>query len=201
MKGVGKIHKKPSRYNKSKYKGVTWHKTKNNWHVYINHYGKRKFVGTSTDEDEAGIIYNKAVDNLLNGNGYKNVIGIDNRDYGEDLLLKSEGLLMKEHPSGLFLVLENGVIARNIEGRIVECYQNKTSRGKRYSIVSLSLNGKQKHFYVHRLVAETFIPNPKSKPQVNHIDGNPSNNHYSNLEWCTNSENIQHAWDMGLIKK
>ena len=54
---------------------------------------------------------------------------------------------------------------------------------------------------VHRVVAQCFIPNPMRLPQVNHIDGNKLNNNASNLEWVTQSENIQHAYDNGLMSK
>lgn len=53
---------------------------------------------------------------------------------------------------------------------------------------------------VHQLVARAFVPAVKGKPFVNHIDGNPGNKHYANLEWCTQKENMVHAWRTGLCK-
>ena len=62
-----------------------------------------------------------------------------------------------------------------------------------YERVSLHKNNKDKRYLVHRLVAETFIPNPNNYPQVNHKDENKINNNVSNLEWCTPSYNINYG--------
>lgn len=70
-----------------------------------------------------------------------------------------------------------------------------------YKDVRLSKDGKTFTKLVHILTAEAFVPNVEVKPNVNHMDGNKLNNHFKNLSWVTHSENIQHAYDTGLIKK
>ena len=73
--------------------------------------------------------------------------------------------------------------------------------GKGYMCVCLRRDGQSYHLYIHRLVAESFIPNPDGYAVVNHIDGNKLNNSVDNLEWCSYAENNQHAYDMGLHKR
>lgn len=79
-----------------------------------------------------------------------------------------------------------------------------------YSVVNLCNNGKSYTHNIHRLVAESFLNPPteeqitwanstkKGKVQVNHIDGNKTNNNVENLEWCTGQENSKHAYNTGL---
>ena len=67
-----------------------------------------------------------------------------------------------------------------------------------YPRVALCRGGKIKHIYIHQPVAETFIPNPESKREANHINGVKTDNRVSNLEWVTSSENQRHAVETGL---
>ena len=83
---------------------------------------------------------------------------------------------------------------KNSKGIIMENYKYHKRNG--YIIVGLDKN----QYSLHRLIASTFLENPENKPVVNHIDGNKINNNLSNLEWCTVSENNQHAIDVGLKK-
>lgn len=69
-----------------------------------------------------------------------------------------------------------------------------------YQVVKLTKNGKTKDWFVHRLVAFAFLLRVCNKKYINHKDGNKQNNNVENLEWCTTSENIQHAFDTGLKK-
>jgi hypothetical protein len=84
-------------------------------------------------------------------------------------------------------------------GEIFSIYQN------RFLIKHLSNNGYHRvqmgnsKKSIHRLVASCWIPNPDNKPEVNHKDGNKLNNHASNLEWVTRSENAIHGFVNGLI--
>ena len=66
--------------------------------------------------------------------------------------------------------------------------------GNEYPSVTLTLNNIHKRFYIHKLVAMTFLPNPECKPQVNHKDRNKTNNHVENLEWVTAKENMKHLY-------
>jgi len=83
---------------------------------------------------------------------------------------------------------------RFVSGKILSPYKDRYG----YLMVSLFVHGKRKIHLVHRLVGLSFLKNMDNKPQINHIDGDKSNNCVSNLEWSTAKENIQHALKCGL---
>lgn len=91
-------------------------------------------------------------------------------------------------------------------GRIKSFYNNKmriikaSKRSDDYISVGLHKDGRSVTYYVHVLVADAFLPNLEGKPQINHIDGDKTNNRVENLVWVTGSENMNHAYKIGLAK-
>ena len=78
----------------------------------------------------------------------------------------------------------------------------KARRKRGYQTVALWKQGRgYVYLYVHRLVAEAFVPNPNGYKVVNHKDGNKSNNWADNLEWCTTKQNLRHAFLNGLTTR
>ena len=92
---------------------------------------------------------------------------------------------------GRLKISKDGQLYSMISNKILK--PHKMPNG--YIAYSIMMNNprKTKTEYLHRLLAETFIPNPDNKATVNHIDGNKENNSLDNLEWCTQSENNLHA--------
>lgn len=98
--------------------------------------------------------------------------------------------------NGIYEISSFGNVISNNFGKRKILKQSTMTSG--YKMVVLKKDGKQKSFSIHRLMAIAFLPNENNLPQVNHKDGNKLNNDLSNLEWCTQSQNIQHMYDSGL---
>jgi len=85
-------------------------------------------------------------------------------------------------------------------------WSDKSNRWLRFNIGKMGKGYKRTalgndKWLVHRLVALTWVKNPENKKHVNHKDGNTLNNHYTNIEWCTPKENIEHSWAIGTTKR
>lgn len=120
--------------------------------------------------------------------------------------MESEYFIPLKGYEELYIISNYGTI-KSIERRIKNRngYRKHRSRIMKaktdnhgYFRIGLTKDKKQKFYFVHRLVAETFIPNHNNYPVVNHIDGNKKNNYVQNLEWCTYQENTIHAFKIGL---
>lgn len=109
--------------------------------------------------------------------GYNNAYQIS--DKGRVKSLKRKVVAQKNHKT-YFTSIPEKIMSLNVNS-------------KGYHVVKLSVNGKYKSVYVHRLVANAYVPNPNGKPEVNHKDGVKTNNTPSNLEWTTRKENAHHA--------
>jgi len=90
-------------------------------------------------------------------------------------------------------VVSSEKMTRFQKGQISKQYDNRSG----YLNVSIPIDGKWTTKAVHRLVAQTFLPNPNGFPMVNHKDGNRANNHIDNLEFCTASYNAKYREEFG----
>ncbi len=102
---------------------------------------------------------------------------------------------------GLYEISSDGRV-RSLHKRNYHNILNTWDNGRGYLFCNLCKKGqKKKHGYIHKLVAGHFVDNPDTLNVVNHIDGDRSNNDYTNLEWCDQSHNMKHASEMNLIHK
>lgn len=90
---------------------------------------------------------------------------------------------------GLYSVSNLGNVRNDLTGRILKPSLNSRD----YKRVRLCKNAKTKNYFIHRLVAFAFIPNPDNLPVVNHLDEDRTNNRVDNLEWCTTKYNVNYG--------
>lgn len=97
---------------------------------------------------------------------------------------------------GIYQVSSLGRV-KNAKGKVLQ----PTDNGHGYKIVKLYRNSTRKNAYVHRIVAETFIPKTAQASEINHIDRNKANNAVQNLEWVTHSQNMLEMRGVEQFKK
>lgn len=102
---------------------------------------------------------------------------------------------------GHYSASTEGEIFTNWNKNGVKRLKGKIMRNGYIQYVLVDNDGKKRHMNGHRIVALTFIPNPENKSQINHLNGNHTDNRVSNLEWATSSENMEHAYRTGLSSK
>lgn len=151
--------------------------SRNAYEAYISMHGKFISCGTYSNEEEA-----------------REAVALT-----KTKLFRASVIAQDDNPDEVVESAEEGYFASprgNVYNRHGEIMVGVVDRcGYRH----ISINKKNRN--VHRIIAETFIPNPSNLPCVNHKDGNKLNNSVDNLEWCTHSENTTHAYSAGLEQR
>ena len=97
---------------------------------------------------------------------------------------------------GLYAVTSCGKVWSYKSKKFLTPWEN----GYGYLYIDLYKDGKCKHYKIHRLVAEAYIPNPDNLPQVDHIDGNKTHNYLNNLQWITNRDNCRKSNNKPILQ-
>lgn len=111
--------------------------------------------------------------------------------------MKGQTEIWRKHPEYTEIEVSTMGRVRTVKGHYYKISHNNSG----YLQVEFRVNGKRIHKYVHRIVVETFIPNPDNLPQVNHKDNDRTNNNVDNLEWCTREYNIAYREKYGTPAK
>lgn len=106
------------------------------------------------------------------------------------------GIITKYRYDKFLIVCSNGHTYRKRKDGLYYLIPTELSKTKNYLTISIDYNGKKRSLLAHRVIAETFLPNPNNLETVNHIDGNRENNSIENLEWCSQRDNIRHMVNM-----
>ena len=155
-------------------RGKGYRKTKNGrYETFISNHCKNFSLGTYDNEQDA----KNAVEQYRNNRLKESV-----QQFGHKL---EDGIIYEDR----YLVFSNGDIF-NLNGvKMTPCIDRS---GYLHGLI----NGRSRLY--HRIIAECFVPNPYNKPDVNHINGIKTDNRSENIEWCTRSENVIHAYRTGL---
>ena len=122
------------------------------------------------------------------------------KNYWQAITISSEETWVSIPDYSMYEISKTGALRKSCENNQYKILKQRVDRAG-YMTVRLYKNSKSSTQLVHRLLALTYIPNEQSKSCVNHINGNKLDNSLSNLEWSTHAENIQHAYNTGLVVK
>lgn len=196
------------------YIGISWINRDGRWRVRINNNGKRICLGQFHKLIDAINVYDKKAIELFGNKAKTNkqliIKGLLkepteklDRIYNKIEDLPNETWKDIRDYEGLYKISNLGRI-KSLERidysghKLEENLISICKSGSGYMCVNLCKNGIQKSHRLHRIIAITFIPNPNNYNQINHLDGIKLNNRIDNLEWCDNSRNQRHAFEIGL---